>query len=344
MAVTLQQIADEAGVSRGTVDRALNNRGRIDPDVARKIKGIAKEMNYKPNRAGRALAMSAKGVTIGVVVQAADTPFMKKVLDGTREAREEVKSLGVNVIIKKVSGMDTEKAMARVVELKEKGCNGIAIVPTADSRMRDMIDQLVEGDIPVVTFNTDIEESKRLCFVGQNALQSGRTAAGLMAEIIPAGGKVLMISGHTTNKAHKDREDGFRDELAKIRSDIHLLDTHYAKDKEKNAEKITAKILAKHEDLAGIYLSAAGVPGVCTALEKEGLLGKVKIISNDLTEQNIGFLKEGKITFLLGQDAHRQGYESVMMLFDKLFDGKIPDREFIYTQIVIKTRYNIDEE
>lgn len=38
MAVTLQQIADMAGVSRGTVDRALNNRGRIRPEVEQKIK------------------------------------------------------------------------------------------------------------------------------------------------------------------------------------------------------------------------------------------------------------------------------------------------------------------
>ena len=34
MAVTIQQIAERAGVSRGTVDRALNHRGRINPEVA----------------------------------------------------------------------------------------------------------------------------------------------------------------------------------------------------------------------------------------------------------------------------------------------------------------------
>ena len=36
MAGTIQQIAELAGVSRGTVDRALNNRGRINPEVAEK--------------------------------------------------------------------------------------------------------------------------------------------------------------------------------------------------------------------------------------------------------------------------------------------------------------------
>ena len=34
MAGTIKEIAERAGVSRGTVDRALNNRGRIKPEVA----------------------------------------------------------------------------------------------------------------------------------------------------------------------------------------------------------------------------------------------------------------------------------------------------------------------
>lgn len=50
MAGTIKEIAEKAGVSRGTVDRALNNRGRINPEVAEKIKTIAKEMNYVPKK------------------------------------------------------------------------------------------------------------------------------------------------------------------------------------------------------------------------------------------------------------------------------------------------------
>ena len=38
MAVTLVEIASLAGVSRGTVDRALNNRGRVDPEVADRVR------------------------------------------------------------------------------------------------------------------------------------------------------------------------------------------------------------------------------------------------------------------------------------------------------------------
>ena len=53
MPVTLKQIAELAGVSRGTVDRALYNRGRVNPEVAARIRAIADELGYQPNRAGR---------------------------------------------------------------------------------------------------------------------------------------------------------------------------------------------------------------------------------------------------------------------------------------------------
>lgn len=198
MAVTLQQIAEAAGVSRGTVDRAMNNRGRINPEVADRIRRIADEMGYQPNRAGRALAMSKRSITIGVIIQASNTPFMEKVIEGAEDAKAEVERLGADVLIRKIEDFDAEKAVEAMHGLKEKGCNGIAVVPMDDEKLKETIDELADAGIPVITFNSDMEDSKRLCFVGQDTYQSGRVAAGLMADILPAGGKVLVISGYPT--------------------------------------------------------------------------------------------------------------------------------------------------
>ena len=60
MAVTSQQIAELAGVSRGTVDRALHNRGRVNPEVAARIFKIAEELGYKPNVIGQALVRTKR--------------------------------------------------------------------------------------------------------------------------------------------------------------------------------------------------------------------------------------------------------------------------------------------
>ena len=92
MAVTMQQIADLAGVSRGTVDRALNDRGRIRPEVAEKIKMIAKELGYQPNIAAKALSSGNQILRIGVILQYADTPTIQTVLEGAKDAKQEVRT------------------------------------------------------------------------------------------------------------------------------------------------------------------------------------------------------------------------------------------------------------
>ena len=84
MGVTIRQIAEAAGVSRGTVDRALNNRGRIRPEVAERVRQIAEEMGYKPNQLGRALSMSRNNIKIGAGASVAPKAMIDKDIEEVR--------------------------------------------------------------------------------------------------------------------------------------------------------------------------------------------------------------------------------------------------------------------
>ena len=64
---TLKEIADLAGVSRGTVDRVLNHRGSVNPQTEKKILEIVQALDYKPNKAGIVLAAQKKNLKLGVV-------------------------------------------------------------------------------------------------------------------------------------------------------------------------------------------------------------------------------------------------------------------------------------
>ena len=65
---TMQEIATLAGVSRGTVDRVLNNRGGVSEETKKKILEIAEMSNYEPNKAGIALAVQKRNLKIGVLL------------------------------------------------------------------------------------------------------------------------------------------------------------------------------------------------------------------------------------------------------------------------------------
>ena len=60
MKFTIKQIADMAGVSRGTVDRVIHNRYGVKPDVKERVEKILTEINYKPNVIAQALKRSEK--------------------------------------------------------------------------------------------------------------------------------------------------------------------------------------------------------------------------------------------------------------------------------------------
>lgn len=341
MPVTIQEIADRAGVSRGTVDRALNGRRGINRETEARIKEIARKMGYRTNRAGRALALAARGKKIGVLIQAADTPFMKEVIQGVKEAQAEYEQFGVSIDLEMIGNVDAKKAVRILDHFADEGCGGIALVPADDALVRDKLNQLTGKNIDIVMINSDIAGVNRLCFVGQDAYQSGRTAAGLMAEILPQNAVCLILSGHPSNLSNEHRAFGFQKELGELRKDVRILPIQYDYDSDRKAEEITGAILRDTTELSGIYLAAAGAEGVCRALEKGGAVDRVKVISNDITPSNMQALRERRLDFLIGQDAHSQGYEPVRVLFDKMLDGKTPEQDNMYTEILIKTRYNV---
>ena len=216
MGVTIRQIAEAAGVSRGTVDRALNNRGRIRPEVAERVRQIAEEMGYKPNQLGRALSMSRNNIKIGVILQGAETPFMQEVLKGIETAVSEVDNLGGTVLVHKIEHQNEREVLVAMEKMREKEVSGIAMVPLDEVRVKKEIDRFVEEfQIPVVTFTSDVEDTKRLCFVGQNGVQCGRAAAGLMGELTGGRGKVAIISGYRTNTSLSSRVTGFQAEMSR---------------------------------------------------------------------------------------------------------------------------------
>lgn len=343
MAVTLQMIAERAGVSRGTVDRALNNRGHIRPEIEKKIKSIALELGYQPSRAGRALALAKKNVKIGVILQAAETPFMKDVAKGARTARQEIQSLGAEAEIHELESISAGAVIEVMEKMREEEISAIALMPSEDELLKRTIDRFIDEEhIPIVTLNSDLETTRRLSFVGQNTLQSGKVAGELMGEIVHGQGKVCVISGHPSNVSLKNRTKGFLEEVKENYPQLGTPEVHYCFEDHWVAGKLVEEIAGKTPELAGIYITGGGENGVCEKIKELELEKQVKIIAHDFQGKNREYLLEGTINFLIGQDAYTQGYEPVMMLFRLILDGEMPVEKLQYTDIVIKTKYNME--
>lgn len=341
MAVTLRQIAELAGVSRGTVDRVINNRGHVNEAVEARIRQIAEELGYQPNQVGRALAKSKLDLKIGVLVQSVETPTMQTIAQGAEQAAQELRAQGVEVIVKRLESLGERRELDAIDELVAAGIKGLAIAPSDEPQVCAHLNRIIDRGIPVVTINGDAPTSRRLCFVGMDNSRGGQTAAGLVREMLPDGGKVLPLSAHPNNHGHRLRYSGFADELAAIAPDIQLLSLQYCFNRDDYAYELTLRALAEHPDLRVIYVTAHGQHGVCRAIEQAGRFGQVRVIAYDMTPQNRVDLAENRIAFILDQNAAVQGRAPLEILRDYLLFESRPPHENMFTEIRILTKYNL---
>lgn len=340
MAVTIQQIAEKAGVSRGTVDRAINHRGRISPEVEKKIFQIADELGYVPK--SRKRAMQKKELPIGVVTFLSTRVFSSEISRGIRQASEELSRQGIRVLVKECESMDEQEQIRAIDELLEEGICGLAIMPVNCGAVRDKLNQAAEKyRIPVVTFNSDIPGTRRLCFIGMDNRRSGQAAAGLMGMLTRGAGNILIITGFFTNSANNSRVDGFIEELKNRFPDLKIAGVHCTFDDEAEVENTVKTSLLGINGINGILMVSSGQAGIAGAFKSLGLEKRPYVIYFDQTPCTEEALKNDTADFVIDQDCFTQGYEAVHTLARLLAKNQQPDSEYYYTNIYIKTRYNL---
>lgn len=70
MKVTAQWIAEQCGVSRGTVDRVVNGRPNVAPEVRERVQKIISEYGYKTPSQRQAARAGHGAFRIGVIRRA----------------------------------------------------------------------------------------------------------------------------------------------------------------------------------------------------------------------------------------------------------------------------------
>jgi LacI family transcriptional regulator len=341
MRVTLKQIAEISGVSRATVDRVLNNRGYVSDEVRKRVEGIAKELGYKPNLIGKALACQKKSMVLAVVMP--DNGFTRAARAGVDKACEELKDFGVTVEVYVTKDFDFAEQISVINYLIGRKVSGIALRPIADNSLtKETIDKAVESGIPVVTFNSDVKDSKRLCFVGQDLIKAGRVAGNLMGKLLNGRGKVAIFAASLDLLALNQRIEGFKEVIVANYPRVEIVDIVETKEYGTIAFQKAISLLENVKNLKGIYITSEPTGEVCKAVKFLGKSEEIKIVCFDFYPENVKFTKEGVIDFAIGQDPVAQGYKPLKILFEYLFNGKLSESDYIKTIIEIKESESID--
>lgn len=336
---TIREIAELAGVSRGTVDRVLNNRGSVNAATAALVRDIAARLDYRPNPAGIALAAQRKNVKLGVLLFDTKNPFFEEVWKGVLEKEEELAGYNCTVFKKSV-GFSAQEQLAAMEELEQQGIDGLVISPFNDPSVAVYIDRLSQKGIPVITTNTDIHNSLRLAFVGSDFYRCGQTAAGLMQLITAGDVCVGIITGSSQVLCHTDRIKGFCDRISERYPRIRVVGTIENSDDDFESYDKTKSLLERHPEINALYFTAAGVYGGCRALIASGRKD-IRVIAYDKIPSTQEAMEENIISAVICQQPKVQGAKPLQLLFDYLMTGQTPDRELYYTAVDVRILENL---
>lgn len=329
-----------AGVSPGTVDRVIHNRGEVTEENRQKILKIIDELEYKPNLVARSLANKKKYLFVSLCPEFHSTnDYWKAPDDGIEKAAREINDYNISVKKFYYDQFSVKTFTKKVKEILNMNPDGVLLSPVFRKEAAEFARELDKKKVPYIFLDSNIEGLNNISYLGQNSFQSGFLAARLLHYSIPENSSVLIIKigvGEISNQS-LHREEGINDFFSKHGKSHKILHLDLELSQHESFKKLQELLLK--ENLKGIIVINSKAFEIASLLDK--LKMPVNLIGYDLLPENIRFLKEGTISFLIAQRPEFQGYKGMLSLFDHIV-LKVKAEKNNYLPIDILTRENID--
>lgn len=336
---TLKDIAEQAGVSIGTVDRIIHKRGRFSPVTADKVHRIMEELDYRPNVMARQLSRSGNCDIAAILpFPDQDSGYWDLPLSGMQRAQRDLEPFGVALDVIHYDRYDHKSFVDAGLKLLKGNFDGILMAPLQADNALSLMRELPESH-PVMFFDTDLPESNRDGYIGQDSYMSGKLGARLINMMAGQdSARFLVIAPETRNEHLDNRIMGFQEgvsgetEVLRVSVESNHNFTQF--------QKILESGIAGH--VRGIFVVDASTHFAAEYLSRRpvGRDYKIPLVGYDLVPGNRKWLKEGTIDYLLTQRPAEQGYRGINRLFRKIFlEEECP--EFEYTPIDIVCEENL---
>ncbi|MFT3762967.1 MAG: LacI family DNA-binding transcriptional regulator [Pseudoxanthomonas sp.] len=211
---TIYDIAKQAGVSAGTVSRALSRPEKVLPATRKRIEQAAAELGYVPNAAARTLKTQRSGKILVTVPDIAN-PFFAQILQGAEEAAQ---AAGYAVLLGDTQHQpEREERYAQMLRRNE--ADGLIVLghrlpPTA----RKIVKQL--GVTAPVVNGCEFDPALGIPSVHIDNAAAARAA---MEHLYGLGHKrIAVVGGPPENPLHQQRLEGVR-AAARSRGRLRLL-------------------------------------------------------------------------------------------------------------------------
>ena len=239
---TISDLARLAGVSAGTVSRALAGKSLVNTKTREKIEALAREHGFRPNQMASRLRRQKTGV-IGVIIplgheqkqQVSDTFFLTLL----GHLADELTARGYDLMLRRVVPAADEDWLDPFIG--SGMIDGVIVVGQSDQF--DRLEDIADGYRPMVVWGQH-REGQRHCVVGTDNLLGGKLAA---ERLIAAGAKRLAFVGDINAPEFAARYAGARQVAQSFGLELTELPAHLA------TSGMTAEIATLMRDVRGRF-------------------------------------------------------------------------------------------
>lgn len=318
--VKLADIAREARVGTATVERVLNSRGNVSPELVERVVVAARKLGYD-----RRLPERYHGIIrIEVIMMRPDTPFFARL---NKAFARVAASLDSSIVIHRTFLDELDpRSVARHIASPGFLRSGLIIVapdhPEVEARLREVKAQGVSV-VHVVSRIGDGDDS----FIGIDNYAAGRTAAYYMTNMLkPREGTLVALCHSGVYQVHRERVRGFSDYLAEHPDRRHSFAlVMFGRDDRLRSAEIFAQALKTYPDIIGIYNAGGANSGIASVLEHHyagpaARAGSHAImwIGHELTDNTRRWLKSGLMSLVLDQAPEIQARRAIDTVLRKI--------------------------
>jgi LacI family transcriptional regulator len=343
--VGIKDIAERANVSIGTVDRVLHNRGEVSESTRKQVLRIVEELNYTPNLLAKSLS-SKKKYSIAILIPdyKNNNPYWKKPLAGINLAAKEIQHYNFELKVFTFDLGNEKSLIEKAEQVFKSKPSGLIFSPVMYKASQNVIKKCDKLKIPYVFFDVNFENCNNLAYFGQNSEQSGYVAARLLDHGLAPNTELFILK--LVNKAASTyhlqlRENGFQSYFSSIENIkkriIESVEVDLSEKDELNGS--LKKIFKNKSATKGLFVANSRVYNVAKYIY-EKKIKNVILIGYDLIDENVKYLNNDTIQFLICQNPEDQGYNSVMALFNYLLMKK-PIEKFNFSPIDIIIKENL---
>lgn len=337
--VRIKDIAAKAGVSIGTVDRVLHNRGEVAEKTKEKILAIARDMDYQPNIVAQALTAKKQYHLAALIPRGGnDNVYWISHPQGIDKALKDLRPFLVDIKYYFFELHNETDFMLKSQEMMNDNPEGVIFAPILKKESVSLCAELDQRCIPYIFIDTYIENANCLSFIGEDAYQSGRVAASLIDYGVNPQKDILIvnIAKDLENTQHLNRRNqGFMSYFLDTGKNRGMKITVEIPSTERSiVDQKMDYILQSNPNISAILVSSAKTHVIARYIQNKKMKD-ILVVGYELTRKNVDYLKKGVIQFLIGQKPMEQSEKAVKKLFDYLTARQMPaKREFQPVEII----------